>query len=648
LVCSTQGGVVFLDETTHLCIVYFKKTIRHNPQTGQLAGYYRLVESYRNCDGRVCHRTLLNIGFLGELTIDQLNTIQRLLNDRAAGRVGLFKEADPLVLDQTELLWNELIAKKRIDHPDSLDYKADRMVDIDTIKHRDVREIGAEWIGYHALKQLGIAEFLQNAGWDTHKIQLSLTQIIARAVYPASELETTRWIRENSAICELTGFPMRELTKDALYANALRLYQIKDRLEKHLSKRTNELFDIDDKILLFDLTNTYFEGSMTNSRLAKRAKSKEKRNDCKIVVLAMVINPEGFIKYSNVFQGNMTDCKSLPQIIDKLRKQTGNIANATVVIDAGIATDDNLKLIEKKGYNYVCVSREGLKDFEAVSQDGLTLIKTKKDDTLSAEFVKAPHGNNVYLKVKSPGKVIKETSMKSLFETRFEGELQKINNGLNKKNTTKKLDKIHQRIGRYKQKYPSVSKYYDIDVICDGKNKALEVKWVKNAEKHQKATDELGVYLISTNLDINQEQVLWDIYNTIRDIESSFRSLKTDLDLRPIYHKTDEGTIAHLHLGLLAYWLVNTVRYQLKQHGVNSCWKEIVRIGNTQKVITTSGQNQQGIIIQTRKCSEANQSLARLYTLLNINQRPFTKRKSVVHKSKLKNSQNAHLQNFSP
>lgn len=433
-----------------------------------------------------------------------------------------------------------------------------------------------------------------------------------------------------------------------MYANALALYQIKDLLEKHLSKRTNELFDIDDKILLFDLTNTYFEGSMTNSRLAKRSRSKEKRNDCKVVVLAMVINPQGFIKYSNVFEGNTADCSSLPKIIDKLRKQTGNMASATVVIDAGIATDDNLKHIAKKGYSYVCVSRESLSTFEAVSQDGLTLIKTKQDDTLSVEFVKAPHGNNVYLKVKSPGKVIKETSMKSLFETRFEGELKKINIGLKKKDTTKKLDKIHQRIGRYKQKYPSVSKYYDIEVISDGDNKALEVQWTKNATKHQKTIDELGVYLISTNLDIDQEQVLWDIYNTIREIESSFRSLKSDLDLRPIYHKTDEGTIAHLHLGLLAYWLVNTVRYQLKQHGVNSCWKEIVRIANTQKVISTSGQNQQGIIIQTRKCSEANQNLARLYTLLKINQRPFTKRKSVVHKPKLKKSQSAHLQNFSP
>jgi hypothetical protein len=387
---------------------------------------------------------------------------------------------------------------------------------------------------------------------------------------------------------------------------------------------------------------------MIRSKIAKRGRSKERRNDCKIIVLALVINMHGFIKYSSIFEGNFADCRTLPHIIEKLRKQTSTTTTATVVIDAGIATEDNLKLIEAKGYKYVCVSRKSISDFEAVRKDGLTFIKTKTNETLSVEFVKTQQSNSVYLKVKSPGKFIKEKSMKSLFEERFEDDLQKIKLGLTKKHTTKSIDKIHQRIGRYKQKYPSVSKYYDIEVIIDENNRATELNWVKNVELYQKATAELGVYLISTNLDISQEQTLWDIYNTIREVEYSFRTLKTDLDLRPIYHKTDNGTLAHLHLGLLAYWLVNTIRYQLKQQGVNNCWKEIVRIGNTQKIITTSGQNQQGITIATRKCSEANQKLLSLYDILKIQSRPFTKRKSVVHKPKLKKSQIPHKQNFSP
>jgi transposase len=140
-------------------------------------------------------------------------------------------------------------------------------------------------------------------------------------------------------------------------------------------------------------------------------------------------------------------------------------------------------------------------------------------------------------------------------------------------------------------------------------------------------------------MNMNDEVMVWNVYNTIREIESTFRTLKTDLDLRPIYHKKDESTIAHLNLGLLAYWLVNTIRCQLKGHGINNCWTEIVRIGNTQKVITTSGYNKAEKEIKVRKCSEPELKLKTLYHALDIKNRPFTKIKSVVHKPKSKNLQ---------
>ena len=135
---------------------------------------------------------------------------------------------------------------------------------------------------------------------------------------------------------------------------------------------------------------------------------------------------------------------------------------------------------------------------------------------------------------------------------------------------------------------------------------------------------------------MQDEVVVWNIYNTIREIENTFRTLKTDLDLRPIYHKNDDATMAHLHLGLLAYWLVNTVRYQLKHHGINSVWSEIVRIGNTQKVVTTQGTNTFNNTIITRRCSEPNEKLTSIYNILKLKHQPFTKRKSVVHKLETK------------
>ncbi len=111
------------------------------------------------------------------------------------------------------------------------------------------------------------------------------------------------------------------------------------------------------------------------------------------------------------------------------------------------------------------------------------------------------------------------------------------------------------------------------------------------------------MYFLRTSLDANSEVVIWQFYNIIREIESTFRVLKTDLDLRPIYHKNDESTMAHLHLGLLAYWLVNTIRHQLKAQEINSGWREIVRTMNTQKAVTTLAQNQQEEVIMIRRCS---------------------------------------------
>lgn len=624
-------------------------SLRKNPETQTLSGYYRLVESYRNSENRICHRTILNVGFIDHLTPEQLNKIQKHLTRRAEGKIFIFQEQEEEVMKYTRAFWDKIISEKRIDLPEKSLEKRQRLVDIDTIKHKEVREIGSEWISYQALNQLGVAEFLRGAGWQEDQIQLTLTQIISRAVYPASELGTSRWIRENSAVCELTGYPLEKLTKDKLYQNALSLYKVKDGLEQHLTRRTNELFDIQDKIILYDLTNTYFEGEKRNSKLAKFGRSKEKRNDSKLIVLALVVNPEGFLKYSNIFEGNTSDSSTFPHIIEKLRVKTSdNAPRAIVVIDAGIATEANLELLENKGYDYVCVSRKELKDFQAVEGTSPQIISTRNKHELTVQRVSISKSADYYLRVKSPGKELKETAMKTQFEARFEEGLIKLKEGLTKKHSVKRADLIHQRIGRCRQKYPSVAKYYQIEVKENDKGIAREIQWSKDQSQNQKVKDNLGVYFIRTNLAIKEEVVLWKTYNTIRDIEYSFRTLKTDLDLRPIYHKNDDATMAHLHLGLLAYWLVNTIRHQLKAKKINHSWQEIVRIGNTQKIITTTGANLEGQITYVRKCSEPTDSLKELYNTLNYKSFPFIKRKSVVHNLELKKNETPKCQTIPP
>lgn len=312
-----------------------------------------------------------------------------------------------------------------------------RMVDVETLRHKDVREIGSEWLCYQAVEQLKIKEKLTALGWNDEQVKLAITQIVSRAIYPYSESRTSRWIQENSAICEVTGYPIEKITKDKLYQSALDLFGVKDALEQHLSHRTNELFDLQDRIILYDLTNTYFEGQKGKSKIAAFARSKEKRNDAKLVVLALVVNVEGFVKYSNVFEGNKTDVNPLPEIIDNIRVQTSQDKRAVVVLDAGISSAENLALIQSKGYDYVCVSRAKIKDYQVEPLGKVETITSKNKEQISLEKVINEGTTDYLLKVRSEAKLLKEQSMRNQFESRFLLEMEKIKASLTKKKASK-------------------------------------------------------------------------------------------------------------------------------------------------------------------------------------------------------------------
>jgi hypothetical protein len=352
--------------------MYFKVSMRQNPAKGFIDGYYRLVESYRNADNSVCHRTMLNVGFLAmeEVGAAQQNQIQKHLTLRSENTTAiLFEEKieDPTVRHYVDTLYERLVSEKKIDvRPPSPRQKqgAWQTINLNSLRNRDVREIGGEWLCYQAVEQLKIFDFLRELGWEEEDVRLAITHLISRAVYPASELRTSRWIKESSSVCELTGYPVEKITKDQLYRISVKLYKEKTNLERYLSLRTNELFDIEDKIILYDLTNTYFEGRMVKSRIAKFGRSKEKRSDARLIALGLVVNPEGFIKYSSLLEGNVSDCSTLSGMIDELRLKTSSSAGkAIVVMDAGIATEANLQLLKEKGYDYLCVTRSMMKNY---------------------------------------------------------------------------------------------------------------------------------------------------------------------------------------------------------------------------------------------------------------------------------------------
>ena len=625
--------------------MYFRATYRHNSKTGKSDWYYRLVESYRNVLDEVRQRTVLTVGFMSEFSGNQIDMIETGIKNRILGQQSLFE--DDQVTAFVEQLYSRMIKEKKIDLGLANSDKDIDTVDLNTLKNKDVREVGAEWLSLQAIRQLGIDRYLASKDWNQEEISLALSHIVSRAVYPASELKTMRFMEDNSSICELTGFDIDKLTKDRLYGISQKLYKEKQGLENYLSKKTNDLFDLQDEIILYDLTNSYFEGEKRSSSLARYGRSKEKRSDCPLVVLALVVNVEGFIKYSSIFQGNMSDSKSLGEIIDHLRLSTSiSSKRAIVVIDAGIATEDNLSLIQEKGYDYVCVSRSTRAEIKKSETGKPVIVNDKKNREITLEKVLTKDDTAYFLKVTSPTKALKERAMKTLFEQRFEDGLECIRGSLTKKSGVKAYDKVCERIGRLKQKYPSAHKRYKIELerqSVSQNNKTNEIctamQWEKIAKLDAQKQDECGVYFLRTCIKETEETLVWTIYNCIRNVESSFRTLKTDLDLRPIFHKTDEATQAHLHLGLLAYWVVNTVRYQLQQKEIKSEWREIVRVMNTQKCVTTTVQNTREQWISIRKCSEPEEKAIRIYDALRYKYAPFIRKKSVVPKPTIKKNE---------
>jgi hypothetical protein len=289
----------------------------------------------------------------------------------------------------------------------------------------------------------------------------------------------------------------------------------------------------------------------------------------------------------------------------------------------------------------VVVSRSKIKDYQPVQNGKETYLLTKSKKIIRLSLVQSEKYTDSFLKVESPAKGMKEQGIKNRLEQGYEEQLNLIKQSLSKPRGVKKADKVQQRIGRAKQKYPSVHHLYNISFDIDTATQTVKnIYWQKDMAKAEEANKKLGVYFLRTNLDDLDEALEWMIYNTIREIESTFKILKTDLDLRPIYHKNDNATMAHLHLGLLAYWLVNTIRHQLKQSGINDDWKEIKRKASTQKSVLTTAQNSYNKIIQIKRCTEPTEDLKQIHSALKQQKaKPYKQIKFVVHKPPPKKSE---------
>ncbi len=621
--------------------------IRKSPIKSKKSGgdyfSYRLVESVRE-NGKVKQKTLLNLGKNFDvdpaLWATLAQRIDFIVQGKERDQQNLF-DLDNVLDIELEATAQRLAALvlQKLSAPvitgDSInqalrpntDYQS---LDVNQIKVLKPRSIGAETLAVQAFKQLQLDDKLRELGFNEKDLSAAVGSIVGRMVHPASERETHRWLQNNSALGELIGHDYDKTSLDRLYKVADKLLSNKGAIETHLNNQEQELFNLPRTIILYDLTNTFFEGTAAANAKAAKGRSKEKRSDCPLVTMGLVLDGHGFPIGSEIFEGNASEPKTLKTMIEGLG-HSSSYQGSTIVLDAGISSQENLEWLKENNYHYIVVSREKYKEKPDVDQ-GAVIVKPVQNDQVIAKRVEDPKTGEIRLYCHSQKREAKENAILTQFHLRYEAALSSLHNGLSKKGTIKKYDKILERLGKLKGKYSRVAHCYDITVHAnEDKTHATHITWKRNTRSEQKDVN-AGVYCLRSDVKTLSEKELWQTYVMLTEVEASFRSMKSELGLRPIYHQKEERVTAHLFITLLAYHLVHTLRVQLKDKSVDLSWQSIREIMTSQQRVTISAptQNQQQLFVRTTTQAEPVHQV--LYDALGLEADGLGARKTVIEK----------------
>jgi len=582
---------------------------------------YRLVESKR-VGKKVRQKTVLNLGshfdLPRELWPELCLRVEQILNSEQSLWAG-----DPLIEQKAQEIYTQIIARRgelanAIDpndqnhHEQSAHYEE---VDLNSLQQIKPRSVGAENASLEALKELRLPEILKEVGLNKKQRAEALGNIIGRMCAPRSELATDKWLKERSALGELINYDFNTMPLMQLYRASDRLFQKKEIIEEKIFTRVQDLFDLQSAITLYDLTNTYMEGKAEGNPKAKRGRSKEKRNDCPLLTLGLTLDPSGFIKHSQVFEGNVNEGLTLQQMLTRLKAPDG----ALVIMDAGIASEENLQWLKENDYQFLVVSRERKRDIE---KEKAQIIESAGGHQIHLHRQPGDHEGEIKVACWSEQRALKDEGINQRFREQFEGELQKIKEGLGKPRTTKKRDPLNQRIGRLKEKCKRVSAHYQIEMGVDEKtDQVTGLTWKYQPQPASKQTHP-GVYKLRTTLTDWDDETLWRTYTMLTDLEAVFRSLKSELGLRPVYHHKECRCDGHLFITVLAYQAVQVIRRKLKAQGIHESWQSLRETLNQQLRITARFKQRDGKTLHIRQASRPEGDLAEIYRKLNLPANP--------------------------
>src|ERR1035437_3694854 len=496
-------------------------------------------------------------------------------------------------------------------------------VDVASFELSHPRSAGVEAAGLAAMDWLGIDPILRDLGFNGIQRAAVAGSLIGRMAAPGSELATWRWLGERSALGELLGVNFDTMPLMQLYRTSDLLVRHRDKIETMLFTNIQDLFGLPVTVTLYDLTNTYFEGTAAGNKKAARGWSKEKRSDCPLVTLGLVLDGSGFVRRSKMFAGNVAESTTLEDMLKGLTAPKG----ALVIMDAGIATAANIAWLKKQEYHYLVVSRERGRQFDP---DQAVDTLTASNETIQLQRVLNADGTEVRLYCHSTGRDTKETAISGRFVTRFETGLTKLAAGLSKPRAQKKLADIQQRIGRLKQKSHGIGQHYEITVTPDETGtKAASITWTKTPVDGSMLTHP-GVYCLRSNETTWDAAKLWHTYTMLTDLEAVFRGLKSELGLRPVFHHNEKRTEGHLFITVLAYQLVQTIRRKLEAAGETISWSRLREILSVQQRVTATFRQRDGRTLHVRKTTVAEPALRKIYDALGIDAAPGGVRKLTV------------------
>lgn len=591
---------------------------------------YRLMESLRVGD-KVKKITLLNLGSDFSVEKRDWKILSDRVNDILNQTPSLFeldKELESLAQQYaTKIIASKAkvvtITKKGEDESkgenDEDKYKE---IDTTTLENSNPKSIGVENILYETIKELELVDKFQELGLTNIQINSAIGTLIAKATKPSSEAKAHKWLCNTTAINELIGCDYNKISSNSIYRISDKLYANKEEIEEHLYSKQKEIFNYRETITLYDLTNTYFEGSAKGVERAKRGRSKEKRSDAPIITLGVMLDSSGFVRKSEIFDGNVSEGKTFQGMLDKLRVPTKdktllNTIPSLVVMDAGIATQANIDYLVTNGYEYIVVSRKREKSFDE-SKAKPVKLNSKDEAIVRAQKVINEETGEIELFVHSRDRELKEAAMQKRVQDLFLEKLQYIKDGLVIKGRMKAYEKVLESIGKLKGKYSAISQYYSIITTKDPQSaNAIDIVWSEKRSLDNKSSIN-GVYCLRSNNTTMDEQRLWKTYTTLTDLEAVFKSLKSELGLRPIFHQTQSRVDGHLFITLLAYSIIHTIRYKLQREDIHHSWDTIRDMLSNQVRVTTSMKCRDGSTLYVRQSTEPTQDEKEIYDALNI------------------------------